>query len=63
MFFHLKTRADLQNQSDVDKFFQEKSPEYVLRAAAKVGGIYAIILTGLISFLKTLQSKIMFLQL
>lgn len=32
---------DLTNQREVQVFFAEKKPEYVLLAAAKVGGIYA----------------------
>ncbi len=37
----LKTRKqlDLFNQQDVEKFFQKEKPEYVILAAAKVGGI------------------------
>lgn len=34
-------QLDLTCQSDVDSFFQEQSPEFVILAAAKVGGIYA----------------------
>ena len=39
----LRTRQelDLTNQSDVDSFFASERPEYVLLAAAKVGGIHA----------------------
>ena len=39
----LRTRAelDLLEQRDVDAFFAEAKPEYVLMAAAKVGGIHA----------------------
>lgn len=38
-----KTHAqlDLINQSAVQAFFQQKQPDYVILAAAKVGGIYA----------------------
>lgn len=32
---------DLKNQVDVDSFFQREKPEYVILAAAKVGGINA----------------------
>ena len=32
---------DLTNQSDTDKFFSKEKPDYVILAAAKVGGIYA----------------------
>lgn len=32
---------DLRRQSDVEKFFEEEKPEYVVLAAAKVGGIHA----------------------
>jgi len=32
---------DLLRQSDVERFFAEEKPEYVILAAAKVGGIYA----------------------
>ena len=32
---------DLTNQNCVDRFFQEERPEYVILAAAKVGGIWA----------------------
>src|SRR5688572_5653226 len=32
---------DLRNQALVDKFFREEKPDYVLLAAAKVGGILA----------------------
>ena len=32
---------DLMRQSDVEKFFEEEQPEYVILAAAKVGGINA----------------------
>ncbi len=39
----LRTRyeLDLLNQSEVDAFFRKEKPEYVLIAAAKVGGIQA----------------------
>lgn len=32
---------DLRNQADVEKFFKTEKPEYVVLAAAKVGGIMA----------------------
>ena len=32
---------DLRRQSDVEDYFAEEKPEYVILAAAKVGGIYA----------------------
>lgn len=32
---------DLVNQNDVEKFFETEKPEYVILAAAKVGGIVA----------------------
>jgi GDP-L-fucose synthase len=32
---------DLENQKDVNDFFERERPEYVFLAAAKVGGIYA----------------------
>jgi GDP-L-fucose synthase len=32
---------DLTNQENVQRFFQEQQPDYVILAAAKVGGIYA----------------------
>ena len=32
---------DLLNQNDVEKFFEDEKPEYVILAAAKVGGIVA----------------------
>jgi len=32
---------DLTNQEQVQKFFQQEKPDYVILAAAKVGGIYA----------------------
>jgi GDP-L-fucose synthase len=35
------SELDLLNQSDVQKFFQTEKPEYVILAAAKVGGIAA----------------------
>jgi GDP-L-fucose synthase len=35
------SEVDLKNQTSVKKFFEEKKPEYVFLAAAKVGGINA----------------------
>lgn len=35
------TNLDLRNQMDVNNFFQEVKPEYIILAAAKVGGIVA----------------------
>lgn len=44
-FTNLLTRThrelDLTNQAEVQKFFQQERPDYVVLAAAKVGGIYA----------------------
>jgi GDP-L-fucose synthase len=44
-FTNLITRVsgdlDLRRQSDVEAFFQEHKPEYVVLAAARVGGIHA----------------------
>ncbi len=44
-FTHLLTRThdelDLTVQAEVQRFFQEQKPEYVIIAAAKVGGIHA----------------------
>ena len=44
-FNNLLTRThkelDLTNQTQVKKFFQQEKPDYVILAAAKVGGIYA----------------------
>tara|TARA_Y100001970_G_C14253841_1_gene873683 strand:- start:6312 stop:7304 length:993 start_codon:yes stop_codon:yes gene_type:complete len=39
----LKSRSELElsNQSEVQAFFKEESPDYVILAAAKVGGIHA----------------------
>ena len=36
-----KKELDLQNGVSVEKFFQNEKPEYVVLAAAKVGGIKA----------------------
>jgi GDP-L-fucose synthase len=35
------SELDLRNQQDVNVFFEKEKPEYVILAAAKVGGIYA----------------------
>ncbi len=35
------SELDLTNQKDVEKFFEKEKPEYVILAAAKVGGIVA----------------------
>jgi len=35
------TELDLVNQSDVNDFFSENKPDYVILSAAKVGGIFA----------------------
>lgn len=35
------SELDLTRQADVEKFFEEEKPFYVILAAAKVGGIYA----------------------
>ena len=35
------TELDLTNQLNVHNFLQDESPDYVIIAAAKVGGIYA----------------------
>jgi GDP-L-fucose synthase len=44
-FINIITRSsselDLTNQNDTYNFFQDEKPDYVLIAAAKVGGIYA----------------------
>lgn len=44
-FSNIVTRThgelDLTRQSDVENFFQKEKPEYVILAAAKVGGIHA----------------------
>lgn len=44
-FSNIVTRTheelDLTRQADVEKFFKEEQPAYVILAAAKVGGIYA----------------------
>jgi GDP-L-fucose synthase len=35
------SELDLRNQQAVIDFFEKEKPEYVIHAAAKVGGIYA----------------------
>ena len=35
------TELDLRNQQAVNDFFEKEKPEYVILAAAKVGGIHA----------------------
>jgi len=37
----IHTELDLKNQGEVRNFFEEEKPEYVVLAAAHVGGIYA----------------------
>jgi len=39
--FRTSSELDLRNQAAVDTFFEEEKPEYVVLAAAKVGGIVA----------------------
>jgi GDP-L-fucose synthase len=41
LIFRTSTELDLMNQADVEKFFNQEKPEYVILAAAKVGGIAA----------------------
>lgn len=41
LLFRSLSELDLMNQAAVEKFFQEEKPEYVILAAAKVGGIVA----------------------
>jgi GDP-L-fucose synthase len=41
LIFRTHRELDLTNQQDVKKFFEKERPEYVLLAAAKVGGILA----------------------
>ena len=36
-----KNELDLINQESVEEFMKNEKPEYVILAAAKVGGIYA----------------------
>jgi len=44
-------QLDLRNQQSVSAFFELEKPDYVILAAAKVGGIHAIILTVLNLFM------------
>ncbi len=39
--YRTHAELDLTRQADVEKFFEEEKPAYVILAAAKVGGIYA----------------------
>ena len=41
LIYRTHFELDLRNQKDVENFFQEEKPEYVILAAAKVGGIVA----------------------
>ncbi len=41
LLFRAHTELDLINQSDVNEFFQKEKPDYVILAAAKVGGIHS----------------------
>jgi len=41
LLFRTSRELDLRRQADVEAFFQQEKPEYVLLAAAKVGGIMA----------------------
>ena len=41
LIYRTHKELDLLNQNDVEKFFQDEKPEYVILAAAKVGGIIA----------------------
>ena len=41
LIYRTYTELDLTNQTDVKKFFKSEKPEYVILAAAKVGGIVA----------------------
>jgi GDP-L-fucose synthase len=41
LVYRTHTELDLINQKDVEVFFQNEKPEYVILAAAKVGGIVA----------------------
>ena len=41
LVFRTHKELDLLSQNDVTKFFEEEKPEYVILAAAKVGGIVA----------------------
>ena len=41
-----RDELDLMDRQAVDDFFAEERPEYVFLAAAKVGGILAIVIRG-----------------
>jgi GDP-L-fucose synthase len=41
LVYRTHKELDLLNQNDVEKFFEQEKPEYVILAAAKVGGIVA----------------------
>lgn len=41
LIYRTHKELDLTNQKDVEKFFESEKPEYVILAAAKVGGIVA----------------------
>ena len=41
LVYRTHKELDLTNQNDVEKFFENEKPEYVILAAAKVGGIVA----------------------
>ena len=41
LLLYNRHELDLENQSDVDKFYENKKPDTAIIAAAKVGGIYA----------------------
>ena len=41
LIFKTHAELDLTNQQEVEKFFAKENPEYVILAAAKVGGIVA----------------------
>jgi len=41
LIYRTHAELDLTNQNDVKEFFEENKPEYVILAAAKVGGIVA----------------------
>ena len=39
--FKISSELNLKNQAQVDQFFELEKPDYVILAAAKVGGIHA----------------------
>ena len=41
LLLRTRTELDLINQSNVNEFFQKEKPDYVILAAAKVGGIHS----------------------